>query len=237
MLCRPYAHVLAVCVLPHQDANQVVIRGSEDAVLAAITAVKAVIAADKAAQRDDAAEDGDAEDKTSAAAATAAAAAPAGKPKPSFPTVPLGASPATEAALLAAAQQGNLSKNARRRAKKRAEKVAEPTWEDGLRGIDSSSSLLFAQLLGDAPVPKDTGRPSNAGGAARPSNAAAPAPAPASRKLPPPPGLSAPTQDPMALLAQLLPASGAGGAQEAAPAVAPTAGGYYVSSSGFSVRL
>lgn len=192
------------------------IRGSEDAVVAALVAVKAVLAAEKQAAKEEAAAEETQEDKATKAAATEEPV----RRGPTFPVVPVGASREAEESLLAAAGgKSKMDKNARRRARKREQALnGEPEWADGLPGLTSTSDVL-AKLMGSS--------------TATPAPAAAAPSGPAKRVPPPPPGLGGP--DPLALLAQHRP-YGTGAAAASAPAPAPSSG-YYVSSSGFSVRL
>jgi hypothetical protein len=203
----------------------VVLRGSEDAVVAAVTAVKAVIAAEKQAAKAER-DEGEVEEQAAGASdAVATEAEAAGKPLMSFPIVPVGASNEAERDLLAAAAGKKLDKNARRRARKRETKVSEPEWADGLTGLSSSSDVL-ATLLGSSGAP--------------PAPVASVVASSAVKKSPPPPppGFSvAAGPDPLAMLAQFKPYSGPSLDSSAPSQVPSSASGYYTSSSGFSVRL
>lgn len=247
------------------------IRGSEDAIVAAITAVKDVIARAKEADRDADVEEGEVVEgsggKRDGGAVGGGGDVPvvptANKPTPSFPVVPLGASREAEEALLSA-QEKKLDKNARRRARKKQsqqdQRRAEPAeWEDGLQGIglDNTSDVLAA-LLGTQPqsAPKKQSLPTTTTTTTTATTAQT-VPTPAKKLPPPPPGITIPTQqqqrtivlqtsplsseDPIALLAQLRPfgsdATGTNATSGSTSTVPSSGGGYYVSSSGFSIRL
>jgi hypothetical protein len=203
------------------------LRGSEDAVVAAVTAVKAVIAAEKQAAKAEL-EEGEVEEQAAGAGDAAAAEKDVPtKPQMSFPIVPVGASAEVERDLLAAAAGKKLDKNARRRAKKRENKVSsEPEWADGLTGLSGSSDVLV-KLLGSSSAPEAPAAAITASSAVKKS------PPP-----PPPPGFSVtPGQDPLAMLAQFKPYSGSSLDSSATSQAPSSVSGYYTSSSGFSVRL
>ena len=208
-----------------QDALQVVIRGTEDAVLTAIAAVKAALAEDKRANE----ETGDSErsrrqgDSKSDPALKPADAVPAR----AAPAIPIGASEEDAEEAMQSRADAGMSKSARRRAarKKAGTHAREdgPEWVDGLPGVSSRPDAILAQLLA-------------------PSSTAAETPA---RSAPrPPPGFTVPvTQSPpaaegaTAILAQLRSMTATAAVPAPVEATPAVSGRYYTSTSGFSVRL
>lgn len=201
------------------------IRGSEDAVLSAIAAVKAALAEDKRAGGEDGADGDRPSRKHGDSKSDAPIKQTDTKPVPTFPVVPVGASEETQEALLAAT--GNkMNKNARRRAarKKAGASAREdgPEWVDGLAGVTDQPDAILAKLLASSAAPAPLSTPV--------------------RSLPrPPPGLapaaSPPQEDASGILAQLRSLSVTAPAPAAAEVAPAVSGRYYTSSSGFSVRL
>lgn len=125
-----------------RTTNQVIIRGSEEAVTAAMADVKAILDEERAANP---------KPKASAASQETSAVPSAPVPPPFNPrAIPVGG----DANMLTDQALAKMSKNARRRLRSKQDKVQEPaSWSDGLdigsadAAADDSASDLLAQLL------------------------------------------------------------------------------------------